>query len=116
MLYNSTKTLLRNMLQSLEEADEIAWDDHIESGKECLYEMFQMTGPGVTGAAEAPVAGSLSRAIPHAKAMLSALRRRDRATAVEHGKVALAEMNGRRPTDSARVLFRTRIEIKPPTL
>jgi hypothetical protein len=92
MLYKSTKTLLRSILQSLEDADEIAWDDHIESGKECLYEMFQMTGPGATPAADVPVSENLSTAIPHVKSMLSAIRRRDRAMAVEHGKAAFAAM------------------------
>jgi hypothetical protein len=92
MLYNSTKTLLRSILQSLEGPGEIGWDDHNESVKECLYEMFQMTGPGVTPAAEASVSGNLTRAIPHVKSMSSAIRRRDRAMAVEHGKAAFAAM------------------------
>ena len=92
MLYNSTKTLLRSILQSLENADEVAWDDHIESGKECLYEMFQMTGPGVTPAAQLPVGRNLNMAIPHVKSMLQAIRRQDRALAVEHGKAAFAAM------------------------
>ena len=80
------------MLQSLERADEIAWDDHAESGKECLYEMYQMTGPGVTAAAGMPICENLATAIPHVKSMLSAIRRQDRATAIEHGKAAFAAM------------------------
>jgi hypothetical protein len=92
MLYNSTKTLLSSILQSLEKSDDVAWDDHIESGKECLYEMFQMTGPGVTSATVAPVRANLSTAIPHVKSMLQAIRRQDRAMAVEHGKAAFAAM------------------------
>ena len=92
MLYTSTKTLLRNILQSLEEADETAWDDHVESGKECLYEMFQMTGPGVTRVTDESVRKNLSMAIPHVKSMLGAIRRRDRVKAVEHGKAAFAAM------------------------
>ena len=92
MLYNSTKTLLRTIVQSLEESGEIAWDDHIESGKECLYEMFQMTGPGATPAAELAVSRNLNTAIPHVKSMLQAIRRQDRARAVEHGKAAFAAM------------------------
>jgi hypothetical protein len=92
MLYTSTKTLLGNILQSLEEAGEIAWDDHVESGKECLYEMFQMMGRGCTPATEEPVRKNLNTAIPHVKSMLGAIRRRDRAKAVEHGKAAFAAM------------------------
>jgi len=36
----------------------------------------------------------MNRAMPHVKAMMSAIRRKDRATALENGKAALAEMNG----------------------
>ena len=92
MLYYSTKTLLSSILQSLERSDDIAWDDHIESGKECLYEMFQMTGPGVTPATEVPFCATLDMAIPHVKSMLKAIRRQDRAMAIEHGKMAFAAM------------------------
>jgi hypothetical protein len=92
MLYNSTKTLLSSILQSLEKAEDVAWDDHVESGKDCLYEMFQMTGPGVTPAAEASVCTNLSTAIPHVKSMLKAIRRQDRTLAIEHGKAAFAAM------------------------
>jgi hypothetical protein len=88
MLYNSTKTLLSSILQSLEKSDDIAWDDHAESGKECLYEMFQMT----TLAAEPPVCENLRTAIPHLKSMLRAIRSQDRAMAIEHGKAAFAAM------------------------
>ena len=92
MLYNSTKTLLSSILQSLEEADDIAWDDHIESGKECLYEMFQMSTQGVASAVDHQASQKVNRAIPHVKSMLSAIRRRDRDTAVEHGKAAFSAM------------------------
>ena len=109
MLYNSTKTFLRSIIQSLEGAEEVGWDDQNESAKECLYEMFQMTGPGVTPAAETPVGKNLSRAIPHAKAMLNAIRHRDRATAVERGEAALAEMNGNRPVDAFRLPYRAKV-------
>jgi uncharacterized protein YndB with AHSA1/START domain len=42
MLYDSTKTLLRTIVQSLEATDEDAWEDQIESAKECVFEMHQM--------------------------------------------------------------------------
>src|SRR5690348_16053062 len=92
MLYYSTKNLLSGILQSLEKSDDTTWDDHVESGKECLYEMFQMTGPGIAPAAEVPVCANLSTAIPHVKSMLKAIRRQDRALAIEHGKAAFAAM------------------------
>lgn len=92
MLYYSTKVLLSGILQSLEAADEPAWDDHIESGKECLYEMFQMTGPGVKAASETYALEKLKRAIPHVKLMMRAIREKDQVTARAHGKAALAAM------------------------
>src|ERR1035438_9046026 len=44
MLYDSTKSVLRSMLRSLETGAETRWDDQTESGNECLYEMHQMSG------------------------------------------------------------------------
>ena len=92
MLYYSTKTLLRTILHSLETATEVGWDDQIESGKECLYELHQMSGPGVTAQSDRQVTEKMNRAIPHVNSMLRAIRRRDRDAAVEHGKAAFAEM------------------------
>ena len=45
MLCDSTKTLLQTILQSLQAPDQAGWDDQIESGNQCLYEMHQMTRP-----------------------------------------------------------------------
>jgi hypothetical protein len=92
MLYYSTKSLLRSILQSLETAEEAVWDDHIESGKECLYEMFQMTGPGATAMSDTEASRKLGRAIPHMKLMLRAIREKNQITAMAHGRAALAEM------------------------
>jgi hypothetical protein len=104
MLYDSTKILLQSILHSLEKADGTGWDDQNESGKQCLYEMHQMSKPLYKGyrtdgaKGKTPVLVSVSeyvnRAIPHVKAMVSAIRRKDRATALESGKAAIAEMNG----------------------
>lgn len=93
MLYDSTKTLLRNLLQSLETADTTGWDDRIETGKECLYEMHQMARPLYKAyRTEEPVAEKVNRAIPHVKSMVNAIRRKDHTTALESGKAALAEL------------------------
>jgi hypothetical protein len=54
--------------------------------------MFQMTGPGVTPVTEVPFCATLDMAIPHVKSMLKAIRRQDRAMAIEHGKMAFAAM------------------------
>jgi len=102
MLQESTKILLIKIVQSLEAAGESSWDDQIEFGKECLYEMHQMTCPSFqayrTESADAkwpthiPNSAKLNRAMPHVKAMVRAIRRRDQATALVSGKAALAEM------------------------
>jgi len=102
MLCDSTKTLLRTIVESLQTPDESAWDDQIESGNQCLYEMHQMTRPSFraykTTPSEkwplhVPDGSGLNRAMPHVKAMMSAIRRKDRATALESGRAALDEMN-----------------------
>jgi hypothetical protein len=100
MLYDSTKVLVHGILQSLRNSDQ-GWDDHVESGGECLYEMHQMARPRYQGyRADAanrtpslvPVYERAARAIPHLKSMVKAIRRKDRAAAVESGTAALAEM------------------------
>ena len=102
MLQESTKTLLLAILHSLETAGESGWDDQIELGKECLYEMHQMTRPSFKAyrmntydakwPAHIPNSDKLNRAMPHVKLMVSAIRRKDHATAIENGKAALAAM------------------------
>jgi hypothetical protein len=43
MLDNSTKALLWRLIRSLENANEAAWEDRLELGKQCLFEISQMT-------------------------------------------------------------------------
>jgi hypothetical protein len=99
MLYDSTKKLLHDILTSLA-ADSTGWEDRIESTNECLYEMHQMSR-GLHKAyrdavpSTAPRASNtarLGRAIPHVKAMMSAMQQRDTPKAVESGRAALAEL------------------------
>jgi len=101
MLYDSTKVLLRGMLRSLRSPDQEGWDDHVESGGECLYEIHQMSRPLYKGyrvdpmnraPALVPVYERAARAVPHVKSMVRAIRRKDRVAAVESGTAALAEM------------------------
>jgi hypothetical protein len=101
MMYESTRALLRSIVQSLTGSD-VAWDDQIESGRECLYEMHQMTRALTLldktahhrWAANIPDLGKLQRAIPHVKEMVAAIQHRDQATALHTGRAALSEMNG----------------------
>ncbi len=102
MLQESTKGLLIKMVVSLEKAGDAGWDDHAESGRECLYEMHQMTRPAFRAykvdrletrwRTHLPDAAKLNRAMPHVKLMVGAIRRQDRAMALASGKAALAEM------------------------
>ena len=102
MVYDSTKTLLRSIIRSLETADEAAWDDRLELGNECIYEMSQMTrqfyqpfrkdSPGTQWPSHLPDSKRAIEAMPYVKAMVSAIRHRDQTTALERAKAALAAM------------------------
>jgi len=94
MLYDSTKSLLRNILRSLESAESTPWDDHLESSKACLFEMHQMSrGLGKAYKSDKALeAQRVARAMPHVRTMAIAIRLRDQAKAIEASRAALAEM------------------------
>jgi hypothetical protein len=102
MLYYSTKTLLRSILESLETGDEAQWDDRLEFANQCLYEIHQMArqsyqpfrkdSPNVQWASQIPDSERAKQAIPHIKRMMRAIHRRDQAAALESAKAALAAM------------------------
>jgi len=104
MLYDSTKSLLLAILRSLETGGDTGWDDQTESGNSCLYEMHQMSGSqyqpykperlNANSLAQNHLAEKLTRAIPHVRTMVIAIRHKDQTQALESGKAALAEMNG----------------------
>jgi hypothetical protein len=122
MLYESTKILLQSILNSLETLDGTGWDEQNESGKQCLYEMHQMSKPlykgyrteGSKGKTPAlvPVSENINRAIPYVKAMVSAIRRQDRATAMQSGRAAVAEMNGTAVPRPVSHAIAPKIEVK----
>ena len=102
MLYDSTKVLLQSIVLSLEAGESSELEDRLERGKNCLYEMHQMCrssyrayrsdAPNAKYPAQLPITERLNRAMPHVKAMVSAMRRGDEATAIERGRAALAAM------------------------
>lgn len=100
MLYDSTKVLIRSMLRGMETVETVQWDSQVELGRECLYEMHQMTRPQYKGwradakghSSGVPEFVRATRAIPFVKSMVSAIRRKDQATALISGRAALAEM------------------------
>jgi hypothetical protein len=93
---------LISIVIALETTDQAGWEDQIELGRECLFEMHQMTRSsshayrmGSTDAkwpTHLPDSAKLKRAMPHVKAMVSAIRCGDRADALSSGKAALAAM------------------------
>jgi hypothetical protein len=101
MLFESTRILLRGIVQSIEKGDLATWDDHLESGIQCLYELHQMSRPAsrayktdVKSQAGGPVSDRAVQAIPHVKLMVSAIRRKDQSAALVAGRAAVVEMNG----------------------
>lgn len=102
MLYDGTKDLLKNIVEWLEGSDESDWEGRTAFAVQCISDMRLMAQPlrrndkPVSFAeempVESPVAGKLSKAIPHAKAMLRSMRSRNRAAALQSGKATLAAM------------------------
>src|SRR5580698_2184561 len=99
MLYDSTRNLLVSILGSLGSGDDNRWEDQTESGNALLYEMHQMSGslsspyrPDKRSKAtsfsesQSSVAGKLTRAIPHVKEMVIAIRHKDQIQALDNGR------------------------------
>jgi len=101
-MYADAKNSLKSILDWLAGTDEAGWERQIELGEECRSDMERMARPIYTGAKARshgalgperdPNAGKLNRVIPHVRAMLTAMRNRNRAAALEHGRAALAVM------------------------
>ena len=95
-----SKDSLNIILEWLDGTDEAGWERQIEVGENCRSDMERMARPiyrrNKTGSRIAqgpernPDAARLNRAIPHVRAMLTAMGSRNRAAAVEHGRAALA--------------------------
>jgi hypothetical protein len=103
MLFESTAILLHGIVNSLDDCRETRWDDDLESGNQCLYELHQMARSSnrkyrlesdAKFQVGAPAFQRAMRAIPHVKSMVRSIRRMDQAGAVESGRAAIAEMNG----------------------
>jgi len=100
-MYADSKTSLKGIMEWLEGSDHAGWERQIEVAEECRSDMERTARPKYSGARKGshafgpernPDAGKLNRATPHVRAMLSAMRSRNRAAALEHGKAALAAM------------------------
>ncbi len=95
-MYDGSKDSLKSILAWLQGTDEGGWEAQIESGEGCRSDMERMARPiygrGKTGPERNPDSEKLNHAVPHVRAMLTAMRNRNRAAAVEHGRAALAVM------------------------
>jgi hypothetical protein len=101
-MYADAKNSLKNILEWLDGTDDAGWDRQIELGEQCqckmeriarvIYRGAMARGHGAQGPERNPDAGKLNRATPHVRAMLTAMRSRNRAAALEQGKAAMAVM------------------------
>ena len=101
IMYTDSKAALENILKWLEGAEEAGWEGQIESGEAAREDMERMARPDyhrghgrdvVQGTQRDPNAPKLNRAIPHVRAMLTAMQNRNRVAALEHVRLALAVM------------------------
>ena len=102
MWYGNTKTQLESIVRRLKtEApqDDAEWQAQTDVVQACLVEMVEMSEPTVNPAKGAtsryvhrPVADRLNRAMPHVRSMLTAMRDRDRITALVHGETTLRRL------------------------
>lgn len=102
MWYGNTKNMLESVVRRLKTdapQDDADWQDQTELVQTCLAEMVEMSEPTVNPSVGStsryvhrPVADKLSRAMPHVRSMLTAMRERDRATALAHGETTLQRL------------------------
>jgi hypothetical protein len=102
MWYGSTKTLLESIVRGLKTdppQNDAEWHAQTDLVQACLAEMVEMSEPTVNPSIGAtaryvhrPVADKLNRAMPHVRSMLTAMRDRDRTTALAHGETTLRRL------------------------
>jgi hypothetical protein len=100
-MYEDSKNKLNAIVDWLEGSDEAGWEVQIETGEAAREDMERLARPDyhrsrgrgmAQGPHRDPNAPKLNRAIPRVRAMLTAMQNRNRTTALEHGKAALAAM------------------------
>jgi hypothetical protein len=102
MWYGNTKNLLDSIVRWLKSElpqDESEWQAQTDLVQTCLAEMVEMSEPTVNPAkgsrsryVHRPVADKLNRAMPHVRSMLTAMRNRDRTTALACGEATLQRL------------------------
>ena len=102
MWYGNTKSLLESIVRGLKTEppqDDAEWQAQTELVQACLTEMVEMSEPTVNRSigstsryVHRPVADKLNRAMPYVRSMLTAMRDRDRTTALAHGETTLRRL------------------------
>jgi hypothetical protein len=101
MFYAGTKRQLEGIVQWLDgkDQDEAQWNAQTDLTHACLAEMADLSEAMRDAAKRSsgryghnPFADKLNRAMPHIRAMLTAMRIRDRATALSHGETAMRQL------------------------
>jgi hypothetical protein len=104
MWYGSTKSLLESIVrwlrtEALAPQDDTEWQAQTDLVQVCLTEMVETVeltvnlSKGATSRyVHRPVADKLNRAMPHVRAMLTAMRDRDPTMALAHGETTLRRL------------------------
>jgi hypothetical protein len=102
MWYGNTKSLLESIVRWLKtepSQNDSEWQAHTDLVQACLADMVEMSEATVNPSKGAtsryihrPVADKLNRAMPHVRFMLTAMRDRDRTTALAHGETTLRRL------------------------
>ena len=102
MWYGNTKSLLEIIVRRLRNEaplDDAEWQAQTDLVQACLEEMVEMSEPTVNPSKRATsrhvdhtVADKVDRAMPHVRSMLTAMRDRNRTTALAHGETTLRRL------------------------
>ena len=98
MWYGNTKHLLESIVRGLK-TEPPQNDAEWQAQTDLVAEMAEMSEPTVNSVHGAtlryvhrPIAIKLNRAMPHVRFMLTAMRERDRTTALAHGETSLRRL------------------------
>jgi len=94
MVFESTTRLLLKIVQSLANDFDVPWEDDLEFGRQCIYELHQMSRHEDVQSTLVTASNRALSAIPYVKLMNSSIRHRDRVVAIENGRKAIREMTG----------------------
>lgn len=100
MTYEGTKSNLKDIVEWLEGTDTASWEDQLELAEDCVSNLGHMLQPiyrpdlggDECSPIEDPDSGKMNAALPVAKIMATAIKRRERKLALEAGKAAVAAL------------------------